>query len=117
MVRDTVHKRDIVIKIADKLDFSNTDTGEVIQAFLEEIMEILSKKDRIELRNFGIFEVVHQSERTLKHPITGKPINIPPQRVIRFKAGKQFKEMLNKKEKRKRGIGKKQTQGEKCLKK
>ena len=91
-----VHKRDMVKTIAQQAGLSDYKTGQVVQLFLDQVIEVLVQHDRLELRDFGIFEVLPQKPRKLKHPVTGEPIYVPAQKVMGFKASKHLKKKLNK---------------------
>ncbi|MBI4640293.1 MAG: HU family DNA-binding protein [Candidatus Tectomicrobia bacterium] len=90
-----VTKRELVKRVAQALDLSERQTGQVVQHFLDAVIEVLIEHRRLELRNFGVFEVVKHKEKTVHHPVTGKPAHLPSHQVIGFKAGKHVKERLN----------------------
>lgn len=85
-------KRDLISQIQDRTDINKIAVERVVDAFLEEIVAIVAEDGRIELRNFGIFEVVLRAERSANNPQTGERMIVPPRRVVTFKAGKYFAE-------------------------
>ena len=100
MEKLTYNKDDLVKKLSQKLLFSNEDMKFMIDNFLETILEILKQpKDiiRIELRNFGIFEVKPtKAKPKARNPRTNQEIFVPARRKISFKAGKDLKNELRK---------------------
>ena len=94
------NKDDLVKKLSQKLLFSHDDMKFMVDNFLETILDILKQpKDniRIELRNFGIFEVKPtKAKPKARNPRTNKEIFVPAHRKISFKAGKILKSELKK---------------------
>ncbi len=94
------NKDDLVRKLSQKLLFSHDDMKFMVDNFLETILEILKQpKDniRIELRNFGIFEVKPtKAKPKARNPRTNEEIYVPAHRKISFKAGKNLKSELKK---------------------
>ena len=94
------NKDDLVRKLSQKLLFSHDDMKFMVDNFLETILEILKQpKDniRIELRNFGIFEVKPtKAKPKARNPRTNEEIYVPPHRKISFKPGKNLKNELRK---------------------
>jgi len=83
-------KRDIVRTISEQLGLSQLQTRRVVQRTFEEIINTLAREGRIELRNFGVFEVKRRKGRVARNPRTGEPVEVPDRVVIRFKPGKEM---------------------------
>jgi nucleoid DNA-binding protein len=81
-------KRDIVQQIAADLRIDQMLTKRVVQRFLDCIIETLLKAGRLELRDFGVFEVKHRAARKARNPKTNEEVHVPPRRVVTFQAGK-----------------------------
>ena len=100
MEKITYNKDDLVKKLSQKLLFSHEDMKFMVDNFLETILEILKQpKDiiRIELRNFGVFEVKPtKAKPRARNPRTNEEIFVPAHKKISFKAGKILKEELRK---------------------
>tara|TARA_B100000700_G_scaffold263270_1_gene300309 strand:- start:102 stop:416 length:315 start_codon:yes stop_codon:yes gene_type:complete len=96
----TYNKDDIVKKLSRKLLFSHEDMKFMVDNFLDTILEILKQpKDniRIEIRNFGIFEVKPtKAKPKARNPRTNEEIYVPAHRKISFKPGKNLKDELKK---------------------
>ena len=90
-------KRDLVVKIARETGFIQNDVAEVVQKTLDYIAEDLIAGNTIELRNFGVFEIKVRKSRKGRN--TNQPKNeviIPERAVVKFRAGKELKEAVEK---------------------
>ncbi len=90
-------KRDLIIRISNETGLVQEDVRVVIQKTLDYIVETLSKGDRIEFRDFGIFDVYTRKARIGRNP--NKPENtvrIPARKIVRFKPGKIMKSKVAK---------------------
>jgi integration host factor subunit beta len=74
------------------------DAEKIVGAIFDEIIASLARGKRIELRGFGTFSVTVREARTSRNPRTGAPIPIPKKAFPRFKAAKEMKERLNRRE-------------------
>ena len=66
----------------------------IIQAFLDEIISELSKGNRLEFRDFGVFETRTRAARTAQNPKTLEPVEVPAKRTVKFKPGRLLKQGL-----------------------
>ncbi len=87
-------KRELVIEVADKKGYTQNEVSEIVQAALDVISESLAKGKRLEIRNFGAFEVKRRDARRGRNPRTGAEVPIPEKRVATFKPGKALKELV-----------------------
>ena len=95
----TVTKRDLAarVRIAIKPDISlhQTQVSEVITETLDAIRDSLANGDTVELRNFGVFKIETRKQRIGRNPKKpGVDIQIPERSVVKFRAGKELKELL-----------------------
>jgi len=67
----------------------------IVQCFLDEIIAELAKNNRLEFRDFGVFEVKEQAARTAQNPKTLEKIQVPAKRRVKFKMGRVMREKLN----------------------
>ncbi len=88
-------KRDITDRIALATDTPTRKTAFIIDMFLEEVADELERSGVVELRRFGTFKAVQMGARTVQHPRSGEPIEIPAQLRVRFKASKMLTEQVN----------------------
>ncbi|MGE3163629.1 MAG: HU family DNA-binding protein [Planctomycetota bacterium] len=90
----TITKRDLVQLIAEKTNVQQQKAKEVIQSFLDEIISELAKGNRLEFRDFGVFEPRSKAPRLARNPRTGEKIQVPNKVTVKFKAGRMMKEKL-----------------------
>jgi integration host factor subunit beta len=89
-----VTKKEIVKQIADRLQLTQLKTKEIVQLTFDAIVETLLEDGRIELRNFGVFEVKQRKARKARNPRTGERVDVPPKNVVTFKPGKEMEEKV-----------------------
>ena len=96
----TMTKKHLVNKIAQKRGMHPNDVRNVIQSFLDEIIDILGTGNRLEFRDFGVFEVVERKQKIGRNPKNASvPIVIPARNAVKFTPGKKMrKEVERKKE-------------------
>ncbi len=87
-------KRELVIDVAERLGFTQNEVAGVVQATLDAITDSLVEGNRIEVRNFGVFEIKTRDARMGRNPRTGEEVPISAKRVATFKAGKALKERV-----------------------
>src|SRR6516162_7331265 len=92
----TVTKKEIVKQISDKIGLTQLKTKEIVQLTFDAIVETLLEDKRIELRNFGVFEVKQRKARKARNPRTGQRVDVPPKNVVTFKPGKIMEERVRK---------------------
>jgi integration host factor subunit beta len=90
----TVTKKEIVKQIADRIGMTQLRTKEIVQLTFDAIVETLLQEKRIELRNFGVFEVKRRKARKARNPRTGTKVEVPPKNVVTFKPGKEMEERV-----------------------
>ncbi len=83
-------KKDIVKKISETLDLPQTFVKELVQTMLDEMIDALAEEGRLELRNFGVFEVKHRKPRMARNPRTMKEVRTKSRYVVSFKPGKDM---------------------------
>ena len=81
-------KRDIAKRIARRYNLPQVDTKNVVQGVLDSIIDVLATEGRIELREFGVFQVKVRAARKARNPRTGLEVLVPERKVVTFKAGK-----------------------------
>src|SRR5258707_6913705 len=91
----TVTKKEIVKQISESIDETQLNTKEIVQQTLNAIVETLIRDGRIELRNFGVFEVKRRKARKARNPRTGQKVDVPPKNVVTFKPGKRMEELVS----------------------
>src|SRR6201987_5388652 len=94
--RGPVTKKEIVKQISDELGLTQLRTKEIVQKTFDAIIETLLREKRIELRNFGVFEVKRRKPRKARNPRTGERVDVEPKNVVTFKPGKEMEERVRK---------------------
>ena len=89
-------KKEIVRQIAMELNIDQTLAKKVIQRCLDAIIDVLVETGRIELRNFGVFEVKLRAPRKARNPRTNEPVYVPAKRVVTYQAGKNVAKRVQK---------------------
>lgn len=87
-------KKEIVKTISDEIGMTQLMTKEIVQKTFDAIVEALVDERRIELRNFGVFEVKRRAARKARNPRTGDRVVVPAKYVVVFKPGKQMEERV-----------------------
>jgi nucleoid DNA-binding protein len=87
-------KRDIAKQLAERYKMTNVDVQDVVQGTFDAILEALAKHGRIELRNFGVFEVRQRAARKARNPRTGEAVQVPAKKVVVFKPGRIMEEKI-----------------------
>jgi integration host factor subunit beta len=92
-------KKEIVKQIADKLKLPQIKTKEIVQLTFDLIVETLVAEGRIELRNFGVFEVKRRKPRKARNPRTGHAVQVEAKNVVTFQPGKVMEDEVKKAQK------------------
>ncbi|MDD5071003.1 MAG: integration host factor subunit beta [Candidatus Omnitrophica bacterium] len=86
-----MRKRDIVLKISQETGVKQVVVKDVVQRTFDTIMEALNQGKRIELRNFGVFQVKKRNRRVGRNPKTGEVVPVPERLTVVFKPGLKMK--------------------------
>jgi len=89
-----VTKKEIVKQISEELGLTQLKTKEIVQKTFDAIIDTLLQEKRIELRNFGVFEVKRRKARKARNPRTGEKVDVEPKNVVTFKPGKEMEERV-----------------------
>ena len=88
----TLTKRDLVLRICEDTDLVQQHVFDLVQRTLDHIIKALAKGEKVELRNFGIFEIRVRKARTGRNPSApGTDVPIPERCVVKFKAGREMR--------------------------
>ena len=87
-------KKEIVKAISDEFGLTQLTTKEIVQKTFDAIVETLVADKRIELRNFGVFEVKKRAARKARNPRTGERVDVAEKFVVTFKPGKEMEERV-----------------------
>jgi len=92
-----MNKEELVDKLAGDVKITKVQARATLDALMSEVKKTLKKGGKVALVGFGTFSVGKRSARTGRNPQNGKPIKIAAKKVVKFKAGKEFKDTVNKK--------------------
>ena len=88
----TLTKRDLVMRISSETGLVQQQVLDIVQKTLDYIAEALAKGDKVELRNFGVFEVKIRKARVGRNPNRPETdVPIPQRAIVKFKAGKEMR--------------------------
>src|ERR1700733_1280094 len=91
----TVTKKKLIQNISQNKGLHPNDVRNVIQAFLDAMTDSLSQGDRLEFRDFGVFEVVERKQKIGRNPKNASvPIVIPARRAVKFTPGKKMRKLI-----------------------
>lgn len=90
----TITKKELVNRIAESTGQTKVVVKEILQQFLDEIITELSDGNRLEFREFGVFEVRERAARTAQNPRTLEKVPVPAKRVVKFKVGRTMRERV-----------------------
>jgi integration host factor subunit beta len=90
----TVTKKDLVDRITKQTGLKRTDVRATVQEFLEAVIKELAAGNRIEFRDFGVFEIKERAPRVAQNPKTLERVEVPAKRTVKFKAGRSMREKL-----------------------
>lgn len=90
----TITKKELIDRIADTTDQKRVLVKRMVQMFLDEIVEELGRGNRLEFRDFGVFETKTRKARRAQNPRTLEPVKVPEKRTVKFKVGRLMKGKL-----------------------
>ncbi|MBN1347703.1 MAG: HU family DNA-binding protein [Phycisphaerae bacterium] len=91
----TITKKELIDRIADRTGNKRVVVKRIIQNFLDEIIEELGRGNRLEFRDFGVFESRMRAERVAQNPKTLERVHVPSKRTVKFKVGRLMKQKLS----------------------
>lgn len=91
----TITKKELIDRIAENTQAKRVAVKTIVQAFLDEIVEELSNDNRLEFRDFGVFETRTRAARVAQNPKTLERVDVPSKRTVKFKMGRMMKEKLS----------------------
>jgi len=86
-------KADIVKSVGEALNMKDKEALAVVDAIVESMKEVIIRDKRLEVRDFGVFQVKERKKRIGRNPKNKKEYPIPPRKVVTFKSGKEIKNL------------------------
>src|SRR5215213_5349194 len=90
----TITKKELIDRIADSAAAKRVTVKKIVQQFLDEIVSELGQGNRLEFRDFGVFETKLRKARKAQNPKTLDPVAGPEKRTVKFKVGRLMKQKL-----------------------
>ena len=91
----TVTKKELIERLAEQSGLKRQDVRQVVQGFLDEVINELGKGNRLAFRDFGIFDVRERAERVAQNPKTLERVMVPAKRTARFRVGRLMKQCVD----------------------
>jgi len=91
----TITKKELIDRIAERTQAKRVTVKSIIQAFLDEITKELCDDNRLEFRDFGVFETRTRAARAAQNPKTLERVEVPAKRTVKFKMGRLMREHLS----------------------
>jgi integration host factor subunit beta len=90
----TITKKELIDRIADATQERRVQVKRIVQQFLDEVIGELGRGNRLEFRDFGVFETKLRKARRAQNPKTLQPVEVPEKRTVKFKVGRLMKQKL-----------------------
>jgi len=90
----TITKKELIDRIAETTQAKRVVVKRIIQSFLDEVISELAKNNRLEFRDFGVFESRTRASRTAQNPKTLQRVAVPTKRTVKFKMGRVLKQRM-----------------------
>jgi len=94
-VSKTTTKKELIDRIADHTGLRRADVKQTVQAFLDHVIDELGRGNRLEFRDFGVFEIKDRAPRLAQNPKTLERVHVPAKRTVKFKVGRLMKQSLD----------------------
>lgn len=90
----TITKKELVERMATRLKMPRAVVKQCMQEFLDQIILELKKGNRLEFRDFGVFDIKTRAPRQAQNPKTMEKVNVPAKRAVKFKVGRLLRESI-----------------------
>jgi integration host factor subunit beta len=91
----TTTKKDLIDRIADETKYKRNDVRAIVQTFLDTVITELGDGNRLEFRDFGVFELRERAPRMAQNPRTLERVPVPARRTVKFKVGRLMKQAVD----------------------
>lgn len=91
----TITKKELIDRIAESTQAKRVVVKRIVQSFLNEIVKELAEDNRLEFRDFGVFETRTRAARVAQNPKTLQRVQVPAKRTVKFKMGRLMKQKIN----------------------
>ncbi len=87
-------RNDLATRFAEQMNMEPEEAALYVEAFMDIILDSLGQGDRIEIRDFGVFQIMERDARMARNPRTGVKVHVDPKRTVKFKTGKALLERV-----------------------
>lgn len=94
-MNNTITKKILIDRIADSTGMKRVAVKQVVQEFLDQVIVELGEGNRLEFRDFGVFEVKQRAPRIAQNPKTLERVPVPAKRTVKFKVGRRMREAMD----------------------
>jgi integration host factor subunit beta len=94
-IMSTTTKKDLIDRIAQETNQKRTAVKKTVQSFLDNVIRELSEGNRLEFRDFGVFEIRQRAPRIAQNPKTLERVPVPAKKTVKFKVGRLMKMALD----------------------
>ena len=91
----TTTKKDLIERVATETELSRADVRRAVQSVLDHVIGELARGNRLEFRDFGVFEIRERAGRVAQNPKTLERVAVPPRKSVRFKVGRLMQQSLD----------------------
>ena len=91
----TITKKELIDRIAEETQAKRVVVKRIVQSFLDEVVNELASDNRLEFRDFGVFETRMRAARVAQNPKTLERVDVPAKRTVKFKMGRLMKQKLS----------------------
>ena len=91
----TTTKKELIDRIADETKYKRSDVREIVQAFLDNVITELGTGNRLEFRDFGVFEIRNRAPRMAQNPRTLERVPVPARKTVKFKVGRLMRRAVD----------------------
>ena len=100
----TTTKKQLIDRIADETKYKRSDVRTIVQTFLDSVITELGDGNRLEFRDFGVFEIRDRAPRMAQNPRTLERVPVPARRTVKFKIGRLMKEAVEQSTNNRQGL-------------
>ncbi|MBI4569160.1 MAG: HU family DNA-binding protein, partial [Planctomycetes bacterium] len=87
-------KKELALILAERFNVTQVSARNIVQGTFDAIIDVLKADGRMELRDFGVFEVKERRSRHARNPRTGQPVEVPVRRIVKFRPGREMAERI-----------------------
>ncbi len=87
-------KNELIVRTAARLEMETEEAAPYVEAFMQVALDAIGRGDRIEIRDFGVYQIVERRPRKARNPRTGESVQVGVKRTVKFKPGKALQDRV-----------------------